>query len=98
MTALRIFMGKPPVKYLSLKCRKLFNKVENSLDVVWNMYSKLAEVICDYHSKIVEDSAQKMKFSIKDFFSKYDQSRRQLRIWSHLRKKFLMENFILCAV
>ena len=43
-------------------------------------------------------TAQKMKFSIKDFFSKCDQVRRKLRIWSHLLKKFLMENFIFCAV
>ena len=35
-----------------------------------------------------------MKFSIKDFFSKCDQIRRKLRIWSHLLKKSLMENFI----
>ena len=33
-------------------------------------------------------TAQKMKFSIKNFFSK----------WSHLLKKFLMENFMFCAV
>ena len=39
-----------------------------------------------------------MKFSIKDFFSKYDQIRRKLLIWSRLLKKSLMENFILCAV
>ena len=38
-------------------------------------------------------TAQKMKFSIKNFFSKYDQIRRKLRIWSHLLKKSLMENF-----
>ena len=38
-----------------------------------------------------------MKFSIKDFFSKCDQIRRKLRIWSHLLKKSLMENFIFCA-
>ena len=34
---------------------------------------------------------KKMKFFIKDFFS-------FLRIWSHLLKKSLMENFIFCAV
>ena len=28
-------------------------------------------------------TAQKMKFSIKDFFSKCDQIRRKPRIWSH---------------
>ena len=40
----------------------------------------------------------KMKFSIKHFFSKCDQIRRKLRIWSHLLKKYLMENFIfLCS-
>ena len=35
-----------------------------------------------------------MKFSIEDFLSKCDQIRRKLRIWSHLLKKSLMENFI----
>ena len=35
-----------------------------------------------------------MKFSIKDFFSKCDQIRSSLRIWSRLLKKSLMENFI----
>ena len=39
-----------------------------------------------------------MKFSIKDFFSKCDQIRSFLRIWSHLLKKSLMENLIFCAV
>ena len=35
-----------------------------------------------------------MKFFIEDFFSKCDQIRSFLRIWSHLLKKSLMENFI----
>ena len=39
-----------------------------------------------------------MKFSIKDFFSKFDQIRRKMQIWSHLLKKSLLENFIFCAV
>ena len=43
-------------------------------------------------------TTQKMKFAIKDFFSNYDQIRSFLRIWSHLLKKSLMENFIFCAV
>ena len=37
------------------------------------------------------DTVQKMKFSVKDFFSKCDQIRREL-------KKSLMENFFFCAV
>ena len=39
-----------------------------------------------------------MKFFITDFFSKCDQISRNLRIWSHLLKKSIMENFISCAV
>ena len=42
-------------------------------------------------------TAQKMKFFINDFFSKY-QIRRKLPIWSHLLKESLMENFIFQAV
>ena len=37
------------------------------------------------------NNGQKMKFSIKDFFSKYDQIRRKL-------EKSFMENLIFCAV
>ena len=44
------------------------------------------------------NTAQRIEFSIKIFFSKCDQIRRKLRIWSHLLKKSLMENFIFCAV
>ena len=40
------------------------------------------------------DTAQKMKFSIKDFFKKCGQFCSSLRIWSHSLKKPLMENFI----
>ena len=43
-------------------------------------------------------TAEKMKFSMKAFFSKCDQIRRKLRIWLHLLKKSYMENFIFCAV
>ena len=39
-----------------------------------------------------------MKFLIKGFFSKCDQIGRKLRIWLHLLKKSLMENFIFYTV
>ena len=43
--------------------------------------------------------AQKMKFYIKDIFSKCDQIRIYLRIWSHLLKKPWMEKLhYLCNV
>ena len=44
------------------------------------------------------DIAQKIKFSIKDFFSKCDQIRSFLQIWSRLLKKSSMENFIFYVV
>ena len=44
------------------------------------------------------NTAQKIKFSIKDFFSKCEQIRSFLMIWSYLLNKSLMENFIFCAV
>ena len=47
---------------------------------------------------MAEYTAQKMKFSIQDFFRKCDQIRSFLRIWSDLLQKSLMENFIFCAV
>ena len=46
----------------------------------------------------VPGTAQKMKFSIKDFLSKGDHIRSLLRIWSHSLKKSFMENLIFCAV
>ena len=49
-------------------------------------------------SRSLGSTAQKMKFSVKDFFGKCDQIRKKLRIWSQLLKKLLMENFIFCAV
>ena len=39
-----------------------------------------------------------MKFYMKDLFSKCDQIRSFLRIWPHLLKECLMENFIFCTV
>ena len=43
-------------------------------------------------------TAQKMKFSVKDFLSKCDHICSFLRIWSHLLNKSLIENLILWAV
>ena len=59
-------------------------------------FSKIFEKII--YNQVNSYTAQDMKFSIKDFFSKYGQIRRELQIWSHLLKKSLMEIFIFCAV
>ena len=42
--------------------------------------------------------AEKMKFYITDFFSKCEQIHSLMWIWSYLLNKFLLENFIFCAV
>ena len=47
---------------------------------------------CHSMEQYFSHTAQKMRFSIMDFFSKYDQIRRKLWIWSQLLKKCLMEN------
>ena len=61
-----------------------------------NIYHKRCWFIRKLHSSGTE---QKIKFFIKDFFSKFDQIRMKLRIWSHLLKKSFMKNFIfLCSV
>ena len=77
-----------------LVCKSTFDKSQCMLFKI--IFSRKGSSL---HSAILERyTAQKMKFSIKDFFSNCDQIRRNLRIWSHLMKKSLMENFIFCAV
>ena len=51
-----------------------------------------------FQGELTHIHCTKKKFYIKDFFSNCDQIRRKLRIWSHLLKKSLMENFIFCAM
>ena len=51
-----------------------------------------------YVNEDTKSPAQKMKFSMKDFFSKCDQIRKILPIWSYLHKESLTENFIFCEV
>ena len=70
--------------------------------VEWNECSKMSMLITNLYLKILllkpnSITGQKMKFSIKNFFSKYDQTWRKLRIWSKLLKKSFRENFIFGA-
>ena len=69
------------------------NSKSCSVDV-FNFLNMLQKSIFCYEIS----TAQKMKFSSKDFFSKCDQIRFFLQISSHLLKKPLIENFIFCAV
>ena len=45
-----------------------------------------------------QTTAQKIKFTMKGFFSKFDQIHRKLLIWWHLLKNYFIKNFIFCAV
>ena len=63
------------------------------------IYIKFHCVLCSgLYTLLLEATSQKIKFSIKDFFSKCKQIRRKLRTWSYLLQISLMENFIFCAV
>ena len=66
---------------------KIYRLHEKSLRIVYS----------DYKSSFIT-TAQRMKFSIKNFFGKCDQIPIFLLGWSHLLKKSLMENFIFCGV
>ena len=70
---------------------QMFNRYPAKLMVVSNTSQNFTN-LSDYIT------TQKMKFFIKDFFSKCDQIHCVLWIWSYLLKKFLMEIFIDCAV
>ena len=67
----------------------------NQKEIQLNLYNKLSILIV---SHLFAYSAQKMRFSNKDFFSKCDQILKKLQIWLYLLKKSLMENFIFLAV
>ena len=58
---------------------------------VFSQYALIGRIVTEAH-KIAHKTAQKMQFSITDFCSKTAQ-KRKLRIWSHLLKKSMMENF-----
>ena len=63
------------------------------------LYEKLNLRFIEKRKKVPPfNTAQKMKFCVKDFFCKCDQIHRKLRIWSRLLKKSLMEYFNFCAV
>ena len=80
----------------------IWNLITKQWDFFVNFFGFFAQAFIVYNLQITfrpefifgEITAQKMKFSIKDFFSKCDQIRRKLWICSHLLKKSLMENYI----
>ena len=78
---------------------RLFREVRNA---VIRQGNEPTDTLIDFERAAVNaatnqmpHTAQKMKFSMKDFFSKCHQIRRKLR---KKLKKFFMENFIFCAM
>ena len=70
-----------------------------SLNIIrfWQVVNR-EEYIAQKWSFSTKITAQEINVSIKGFFSKYDQIRSFVGIWSYLLKKALMKNFIICAV
>ena len=62
-----------------------------TLDTLDLIYDTLDTLLHVFHLPQAANTAQKIKFSIKDFFSKCDQICCFLRIWLHLLNKSLME-------
>ena len=74
----------------------LENNVSQWMVCVYLTHSCYAQFVRLLRS--VPGTARKIKLSIKDYFSKCDQIRSLLRIWSPSLKKSLMKNLIFCAV
>ena len=87
------FLLKKVIFWKQFPLGSMSNYKSCSVDV-FNFLNMLQKSIFCYEIS----TAQKMKFSSKDFFSKCDQIRFFLQISSHLLKKPLIENFIFCAV
>ena len=67
---------------------------DNSQEKIpWNFIDRSLECY-----EMGRTAQKKMKFSINDFFSICDQICSLMRIWSHLLKKYFMENFIFSVV
>ena len=84
--------------FYSRRCRSknYYDVFVLNLERISQLYAFMA--LHQRWNRFTENTAQKMKLSIKDFFCKWYQNWRKLQIWSHLLKKFLMKNFIFCAV
>ena len=83
-------------------CETLFpflrSETEGIINKALSVFANCTNLDERWRKAVSKVTAQKMKFFIEGFFSKCDQIRRKLRIWSHLLKKSSMENFTFCAV
>ena len=74
----------------------LYRQVDHGYHYPQQKHFRLNQSCCP--RLFISSLHKKMNFSNTDFFSKCDQIRSLLRIWSHFLKKSLMESFIfLCS-
>ena len=67
--------------------------------VKFDTYEQVNKAVLKWFNMLrSKNHCKKMKFSMKDFFSKCYQIRSFLRTWSYLQKNSLTENFIFCAM
>ena len=71
---------------ISLIYKKLLQTFRKSISLAKNLFlvNSLVKV---WFGEYYDNTAQKMKFSVKNLFGKCDQIRSFLRIWSHLLEK-----------
>ena len=60
-----------------------------------NLLKTTVAYLESHEISLQEDAAQKVNISINQSFSRCEQIRRKLCIWSHLLNKSLMGNFII---
>ena len=88
-----IFLISSAVHFLLIFCP---SKLFVTFEIVPMDFKRSPCTFCNFRP--LDLLHKQMKFSIKDFLSKCDQSRSFLRIWSHLLKKSLMKNFTFCTL
>ena len=85
----------PPVSSREfLDIQAIITFAEDRLATASDFQEHLEFVICFISIKSIKLRCTKNEVSVKDFFSKCDQIRKKLLIWSHLLKKSIIENFI----
>ena len=75
----------------------IFAKIQNFMLKARTLSLEPRTSVWENYFLIWNHTAQKMKFSNKDFFSKCDQISSLLWIWSHLLKQSLMEKSVRCS-
>ena len=78
------------------KRKVLFSKNFKTQRISFSMFK--IKIYIKKLKRLRAHTARKLKFSIKDFFSKFDLIHVFQQIWSYLLNKWWMETFIFCAM